>query len=295
MRVSRIVPIVAVVFLMPFVGGAYLRGGPLTNGSLTVDIRTDNGAIDTVLFGGTDYFNPGIPVSDFGLQNGTNTSTFVVNTTDGITMQPVSVSGVNVVTGTFTGGGANVSFARSYSLVPGLNVLRVATGFTNHGSPLTLSYFDAFDPDQGTNLGLGPPTYNDVFGLAGGRVGQARINGGGLQHTVIAGSLDPRVTVASGNPFFIRDGNTLNNFFAAPFDGNDTFADEGTHIGLRTSLGSGQSTSFTYDLAFGLTPADAQFAFTQANAVPEPSTVIIWSLLGGLSVALAWRRKRKAG
>jgi len=29
--------------------------------------------------------------------------------------------------------------------------------------------------------------------------------------------------------------------------------------------------------------------------IPEPTTLIIWSLLGGLAVAVGWRRRRKAG
>jgi hypothetical protein len=30
------------------------------------------------------------------------------------------------------------------------------------------------------------------------------------------------------------------------------------------------------------------------SAVPEPSTIIIWSLLGTVALALGWWRKRKA-
>ena len=92
---------------------------------LNVDIREDNGAIDTVLFSGSDYFNPGSPVSDFGFQNNTDTSSFVRNDTSGFTQQPVTVSeddGSVVVTGTYTGGGANVDFERTYTQIDGLNV-----------------------------------------------------------------------------------------------------------------------------------------------------------------------------
>lgn len=79
----------------------------LDNGSLSVDIRDDNGAIGQVLFGSSDFYNPGLPVSDFGLQNGTNTSTFVRNTTGGDSLQPVTVignPGSVTVTGTYTEG-----------------------------------------------------------------------------------------------------------------------------------------------------------------------------------------------
>jgi len=266
-----------------------IQAGEITNGSLAVTIREDNGAIDSAIFSGTDYFNPGTPVSNFGFQNDTDTMTFLLNNTGGAEGQSVTVTGGNIVSGAFAEGGANLDFVRSYSLVPGFNVLRVTTDFTNNGGDLTFSYFDTFDPDQGQPLGQGNGTFNDIFALGGGTVGQARIDSGGFEHTVIAGSLDSRVTVASGNPFQISNGPDLNDFFATPFDGNDDFDDFGTHIGIRTFLGSGQSTSFTYDLAFGLTPSAAQAAFTQAN-VPEPSTLIL-ALFG--TVSFGWSRRRR--
>jgi len=274
-----------------------VQAGVITNGSLTINIRNDNGAIDSAVFNGIDYFNPGTPVSNFGFQNNTDTSTFRINDTSGFTQQTVSVSGTSV-SGVFTAGGSSLGFVRNYSLVSGLNVLRVTTDFTNNGGDITFSYFDTFDPDQGRALGGGFGTFNDVFSLSGVTVGQARINSGAFQHTVIAGSVDGRATVASGNPFNISDGTLLNAFFSSPFDGNDAFADSGTHIGIRTLLGSGQNTSFTYDLAFGLNPNSAQSAFAQANAVspvPEPSSLAL-ALFGiGACVAGvgATRRRRR--
>ena len=208
----------------------------------------------------------------------------------------MSVSASNVVEGTYDGGGANVAFIRSYSLVSGLSVLRITTDFTNNGSDVTLSYFDTFDPDNGTDLGQGFATFNDVFSLAGGTVGQARIDSDGFTHTVIAGSVDSRVTVASGGPFSISNGLLLNNFFDSPVDGNDTLADEGMHIGLRTFLGSGQTTSFTYDLAFGLNPFAAQEAFIQANSVspvPEPSSLALFGIGACVAAGGAALRRRR--
>ena len=272
-----------------------VQAGVITNGSLEINIRDDNGAIDSAIFNGIDYFEQGFFVSDFGFQNNTNTSTFVFNDTRGVTRQPVSVSGTTV-SGVFTVAGSNLGFVREYSLVPGQNVLRVTSDFTNNGGDITFSYFDTFDPDQGGQLGQGFGTFNDVFSLSGGTVGQARIDSSGFEHTVIAGSVDGRATVASGNPFRISNGAELNSFFESPFDGNDAFADTGTHIGIRTFLGSGQSTSFTYDLAFGLDPTSAQSAFTQANSVspvPEPSSLTVFGIGACVAGIGATRRRRR--
>lgn len=259
------------------VGVSHTQAGMITNGSLTVEIREDNGAINEVLFGGVDYFNPGTPVADYGFQRGSDTSTFVANRTHGTRQIPVAVSGTTV-TGTFTGGGANVGFERVYELVGGLNVLRVTTTFVNNGSALDLAYFDAWDPDQGASLGTGGfQTFNDVFPLAGGVVGQARTDSAGNQHTVIAGSLDPRVVVSNGPNLTIGGGSVLNDVLDDPYDANDAYADLGLYVGLRTHLDAGESTTFTVDLAFGLTPDDAQDAFIAANtpsASPRSRTVV---------------------
>ena len=268
----------------------------LSNGNLTVQVLDSNGAISSATFGGSEFFAQGVAsaISDFGFQNGADIDTFRRNdaygNTDGIVGVPVTVSANNVVTGTYTGGGAQVLFARSYSLLSGLNVLRISTNLTNQGGALQLSYFDTFDPDQGVDFGLGYETYNYVFPLAGGTVGQARIDGGvGRQHTVLGGSLDSRVTVAAGYPFSIFDGYDLNDFFDMPFNGQDTYYDGGIHLGIRTNLAAGQTTNYTFDLAFGLTPASAQQAFTSGNPLPEPSTFVLAGL-GLLGILFTWRR-----
>ena len=63
----------------------------LNNGELQVRIRENNGAIDGVTFGGRDFYNPGTPVSNFGLQVGTRRRTFVLNTTEGRKDRPVTI------------------------------------------------------------------------------------------------------------------------------------------------------------------------------------------------------------
>ncbi|HHP7232716.1 MAG TPA: S8 family serine peptidase, partial [Xenococcaceae cyanobacterium] len=250
----------------------------LNNGSLQADIRENNGAIDDIFFGGSNFFNPGFPVSDFGFQNGNDTATFVFNDTEGFSFeeQPVTVERIDdsiVVTGTYTGGGANIDFTRTYSLVEGLNVVSVDTEFINNGSDTNLGYFDTFDPDQGVDRGNDFATFNDVFALdtAGGTatVGQASE----LEDlTFIVGSLNSDVTVASGSPFNISDGFTLNEFFANPFDGEGELDDQGTHLGIQLDLNAGETQSFEYFQAYGETPEEAQDQFIQAI---EPLTPIV--------------------
>ena len=166
----------------------------------------------------------------------------------------------------------------------------------------TISQFDTFDPDQAYNFlvpflpvgTLSPSlfeTYNDVISLSGVQVGQASINARGHELTMLLGSYDSRAVVASGDPLQIGSGDDLNDFFRAPADAGGVLADEGTHIGFRQFLNPNQSTSFTYILAFGSTPDDAQKAFV-LSSVPEPSSVAVFGLLGLGGLCIRRRQKR---
>jgi hypothetical protein len=280
----------------------------ISNGSLEVTIRDDNGAIDAIIFNQntffrSDFFNPGTPVSDFGFQNGTDESTFVRNTTTGFTQQPVNVvldDESVIVTGTYTGGGANVNFTRTYSLVSELNALLVKTDFVNNGSEIALRYFDTFDPDQGIDQGNGFGTFNDVFTLetAAGRarVGQGAELGG---LTVVFGSLDSNATVGAGFSLEIDNGFELNNFFEAPFDPDGAFEDIGIHIGaIELLLGTGGNGSFEYLHAYGESPAEAQEQFIRAASVtavdvPEPSSLLSLLVVGALGSCSFLKREQK--
>ncbi|MFN5851662.1 MAG: PEP-CTERM sorting domain-containing protein [Pirellulaceae bacterium] len=259
----------------------------ISNGSLVVDISDSNGSINSVILDGTEFFRHGTYVSDFGFQNGTDIGTFVLNTAEGFTGQLVSVTGTTV-SGNYVGGGADIQFSRNYSLVSGVNVLRITTQLTNQGiAPTTVSYFDSFDPDQGFPI-LGYFTFNDVISLAGTVAGEASALSG---YTFVAGSLDPRVVVASGGPFAIISGSLLNDFFDFPVDDNGFLDDLGTHLGLRVLLGAGQTTSVTYDLAFGPSSAEARDEYTAAQ-VPEPGSIAIFAA-GSALFGVVNRRRRK--
>jgi hypothetical protein len=242
------------------------RGLLLTNGSLSVVVNPINGTLHTVRFGGTRYYNAGTPVSDYGFQKDTDTSTYGRNRTSGQTSVPVWISeanGVITVHGIYTKGATSVAFERAYQLVEDRNVLRVTTTFTNLGAATILSYFDTFDPDQGAELNRGRATANDVYALSGIKVGRATDRAGLL--TVVMGSPSAATTIAAGFPFWLSTGSEVNAFFANPYDGNGTLVDSGLHVGIRLTLGTNEVEVFTYDQAYGTSPADANAQFNAAN------------------------------
>ncbi|MBX3743166.1 MAG: hypothetical protein KF712_19430, partial [Akkermansiaceae bacterium] len=245
-----------------------LSAGTLSNGALSLTVRDDNGAIDAIVFNGVDYFNPGTPVSDFGLQLGTDTSTFRCNTTGGSEQIPVSTTtaaGSILAAGTYNVGTA-VTFERSYSLVAGQNAILITTTFTNADTnTAALRYFETFDPDHNPDYS----TFNDVYSLGAQSVARAT-NGAGA--TFILGSTSS-VTLAAGGPFMINSGNILNSFFSSPVDGNGANADSGVHSGYDFSLLPGQTRTLTTILAFGSTQAAAESAFNLAGNRPPVVTL----------------------
>jgi hypothetical protein len=279
--------ILAMTGLIGMLARTEVHAAVISNGTLSVEISDSNGAINSVVFNGTEFFRQGTFVSDFGFQNDNFSGTFVRNTAEGVTDQLVTVTGTTV-SGNYLVAGADILFSRSYSLVPGLNVLRITSQLTNQGVvPTNVAYFDTFDPDQGVPL-YSYSTFNDVISLDGILAGEAVA---GSAYAFVAGSRDPRVVVASGGPFWINDGTTLNNFLDFPVDADGFFDDQGTHLGLRVLLGAGQTTSVTYDLAFGLTSAEARDAFTGAQ-VPEPGTIAIFAA-GSALFGVVNRRRSK--
>jgi hypothetical protein len=268
----------------------------LTQGLLQATVQSSNGALSQVSYNGTEFYRNGLFVSDFGFQVGTNTGTFRVNDAYGRVGVPVTVSGTTTptVTGTFNG----VNFSRVYSLVAGTDVLRTSTSLTNTtGSAITIRLFDTFDPDQGTSLGLGASTVNDVYGLAGQTVARSTVSTG---LSVVYGNVVPGPGVlgfgGGTSPFGlgISDGNSLNTFFTSPFDPNGASSDIGFAVAREFTLAAGASVSFRFDQAFGTTQANAEAALLAAAApVPEPATIATFGLMavGGLA---ARRRMRRA-
>jgi len=257
----------------------------ISNGSLNINVRDDNGAIGSAVFNGVEYFASGAFISDWGMQVSTNTATFAINTANGAEGISTTVStspGFITATGLYTGGGSNIGITRTYALVSGTNVLQIASQMTNNGGgAVTLRYFDTFDPDQ-----VDFTNSMDVYALSGVQVARATHSTG---PTVILGSPTPFSALASGSPFNIGDGTALNNLFTAPFDGNGASFDQGIHGAMQFTLAPGGTFNTNYFLAFGNTLAQAESAFTSAiTPIPEPSA----ALLGALGAVMLLRRRR---
>lgn len=290
--------------LLGCLNAAVTPAATLTNGALTIDIRDDNGAIKRAFFGNSDFFNPGTPVSDYGFQNGTDTNTFRLNSTTGWTQQPVTVSARPksvIVAGTYRGGNANVDFTRAYSLIEGLNILRVETKLVNRGDDVALRYFDSFDPDQGIARGNGFETYNDTYNLVTdsgvARVARATELGG---LTVAIASISTEAIVGQTTGLAIGNGASLNSFFGQPLDGNGVFADVGSHVGaFKMLLKAGEARSVTYDQAYAFSPEEANRELIsahrkQAVSVPEPISIASLALIGAGGIARTLKRKSRS-
>jgi hypothetical protein len=287
----------------------------LNNGTLGITVYSANGTFSAVFpnpgaapdSGTSNFYDPGVPVSNFGLQVGTNTGTFRVNSLfnslggPGI---PGTLTG-STFNGTYSpGGGVNVGVSRNYSIASGLNDLLTATTFTNNGTaPVTLRFFENNDPDQDANAFGRFDTLNSVKTLGGLQVGEDTGPNSGL--TAVVGFVTPGAN-ATGfgtgtSPFglLIGDGNTLNTFFATPFNPAGADQDIGVASGIQFTLNPGQSFTAIFDQGFGRTPAEAEAAFlasaAQATAIPEPATVALLGVgLAGLCGYGLRRRKTPA-
>src|SRR2546421_161180 len=113
------------------------KASVLSNGNLVLTVNDGNGVIQSVKLTGVEFYQLGTPVSDYGLQVNTDSSSFRLNSNAFGSSQSVAVSSTAstiTVNGTYTAGGANVSFTRQYTLVAGDNVIRTTTTFTNNAA-----------------------------------------------------------------------------------------------------------------------------------------------------------------
>ena len=67
-------------------------------------------------------------------------------------------------------------------------------------------------------------------------------------------------------------------------------ANQRIDIVFGTPIGPGE----TFDIHIPIRYlSDSGFVLTQTATIPEPASVVIWSLLGGLAVAVGWWRRRR--
>lgn len=230
----------------------------LTDGDLSVDIREDNGAIGTLLFGGRDFYNPGTPVSDWILQVDTDTSTFSSNTTTGgnpIGVRSVTADGDSVsVLADYVAGGAKVRVERSYSLISGADTLRTTTTLTNFGQDLTLALVDTFDPDQAAD-----PFFETLNDIDNGTARSIGPNGFTVEFSGLPSSY-------RSDDLGIFSGRDLNQFFAnEPFDPDGAVQDIGVSLGVRELIASGDSLTVSFDQVYSI---------GEPFEVPEPATML---------------------
>ncbi|MGR8930181.1 MAG: hypothetical protein ACU836_06020 [Gammaproteobacteria bacterium] len=312
MRYAQIIAAFGAAVVFPSASNAAIL---LSNGELEVAVRSDNGAIDKVNFGGTDWYNPGSPISDWGLQIGGDSSTFRLNPTQGgsgisiATATPSNDLMLATIIGTYSVSGNDVAVTRNYSILNNVSALQVVTTLTNDSSDsLELRLFDTYDPDQGFSLNRSYDTYMDVTSINVNQsdlsLGQAWIDAP-KPLSVSMGSTDPGVIIASGGPFSISNGDSLNGFFASPSDADASFVDLGMHVGFSMTLSPGESKTVTLVQVYGDTPtnniSDFETALTSAilagvptliedegsSAVPLPTA---WPLF--LSSLIFWGRFR---
>jgi hypothetical protein len=223
----------------------------LTNGALIVKID-NNGAIHSATYKGHECFRIGTYVSDFGMQEGGNTSTFLLFDAYGLKPRPVSVTmpspGLVRVAGNFAVGSAPVEFLQDYSLVPGKNVLKVDVSLRNTAEDAkTIHYFATFDPDMRVF-----ESYLDVDVVSGIRSAICRTGLTGFADALVLGSPDSSAVVSTGDYLYIDAGLILNSILASPMDPNNLMADFGMHLIVPATIEPGATKTFTYFLTFGL-------------------------------------------
>lgn len=279
--------------------GAGANASVITTANITANISNSNGAILSFNGFGTDYFDHGTHVSDWGFAVDGTSSTFSLANTYNATSGLLSFTGSSTtatsttVTGNF---GSYGSFARTTESIDGFDVLAINTSFTNTlGSAFTLLQFETFDPDQGIASGLGFNTRNDVVDTGLGFSAATSVNTAGLNPFFLA-SPDAAATEAGG-VFQINSYSRLRDVLDTPVDGNGTTSDLGSHVVISYLIGAGETVNFTSyigttsgDLASALeTLTDAIKDTDETTEASAPSALAIF----GLAIAGLVARRRK--
>ena len=245
----------------------------IVDGAMSVTIDSTSGAIYGATYGGHEFFRIGTFVSDWGLQIGTDITTFQSNTANSVAGIPVTITG-STASGNYTAGGANVAVSRYYQAVAGRETLRITNTFVNNGvAPVTLRYFDTLDPDQSNSIDSSNSTANDVLTVGGRPAAQATITATPQLTCLLAGIGIAPVLSAGGSYFSINSGATLNSVFTAPADDNGVVSDNGLDLVTERTIPVGGTWTFDVLLSFGSSVAAAQANLMASYPPPAAITL----------------------
>jgi WD40 repeat protein len=301
-RVRRIALLGAAAWLLLAASGSSALT-ILSQGPLTVSFNDNGGRIDSLMFNGAEFYKLGTPVSDWGLEVGTDASTFVINAGRNGEIAAVAMTltavGSNTVTysGLYSNSSARILVQRSYELVPGQNALRTSILLQNVWSNApTLRSFDTFDPDYQIGSTIFE-TFNDRYFFTTGAVSAivGRATPVGFQTTVLIGSTDLSAVIgaAKSNSWFsIYTASDLDSFFlTGGGDGEGTRADKSLDIAWSFALPGGASRLLEYLHCFGTNVSAVERTFalsTATNIAPgilaDPQSQIVSE---GTSVTLS--------
>jgi len=236
----------------------------LAAGGLSLTIDSNTGAISQILFGGRDWYNPGVPVSDYVFALGGTVWHWYLQGGSGTTRVCGSPSKLSVD----NYAEVPIPVKRVYTL-NGDNAFIVKTSFTNTTeSPLLIEFAETFDPDQDWDLNESFDTKNRIVSIGG--ISATRATGVASTYTVIMGSPNVESVVDASGPnggyFRIDSLPYLQNFLSNPHDAQDAQEDMGIHCGFRKTLDVGETYTFTMLQGFGVTIGSAESAFIAALA-----------------------------
>lgn len=158
------------------------------------------------------------------------------------------------------------------------------SGASNVGGPIQAVY------DAVTSLSFsvsGPPGYSAASAAA--QQIQIDINEPTL-------NLTDRYSVVAVPPGLVGDpvgGNALSLFTIVLLDSSNTvFSD--VSLPTSISLSSFDTRAFFIDFGNLASPLVVSGTIDSLAVIPEPTTLIIWTLLGGLAISIGWWRRKRA-
>jgi len=192
-----------------------------------------------------------------------------------------------------------------FAVVPVAAHANIVTGslWENHGVDATVANIPVTTPD--VTFSVNSPLNFDSRAAGSGYTIGTWLGGGGA--TILTGAGKAGDTM--NNTFYLFTGTvtvTNGESFTVTHDDGLTLIINGLTVvnvpgptapAVTTATYTGASGNVPFELVYSEVdgaPAVLQVDLPLTSAVPEPSTLIVWSLLGTLAIGLGWWRKRKA-